>query len=106
LCAAAGIDFLSVPIPDRGVPESHRDFRELALRLSGMVDQGKCLVIHCRQGVGRAAMMAAAILVTDGATVDDAFDRIAKARGCPVPDTPEQRQWLARFNREFPHPNS
>jgi hypothetical protein len=30
-------------------------------------------------------------------SADTAFRIIEEARGCPVPDTPEQRQWVERF---------
>lgn len=42
-------------------------------------------------------MMAACVLVSLGEEPDTAFERIARARGCPVPDTAEQREWVLRF---------
>jgi hypothetical protein len=43
-------------------------------------------------------MMAAATLVALGETPERAFAMIQEARGCEVPDTPEQLQWVKRFS--------
>jgi len=59
----------------------------------------KNILIHCRMGVGRAAMIAAALLVRRGQSVEEAFAQIAAARGCAVPDTSEQRAWAAKLAR-------
>ncbi len=48
-------------------------------------------------GIGRAAVIAACVLAMLGVAVDTAFEAIAVARGCPVPDTLEQRAWVAQF---------
>jgi protein-tyrosine phosphatase len=65
------------------------------------MEQGETVAVHCRQGVGRSALLAACILAALGDRPDLAFERIAKARGCPVPDTPEQREWANRFAGEI-----
>lgn len=96
-CEKAGIEFLAFPIADRGVPLSGKDTWELVRRLEQKLAQGKKIAIHCRQGVGRAAMLAACVLASSGVDPASAWERIAAARGCAVPDTSEQRQWVARF---------
>jgi hypothetical protein len=42
-----------------------------------------------------ASVLAAAVLVEEGLDPDDAWRRIAEARGRPVPDTEEQRAFVA-----------
>lgn len=96
-CQASGIDFLSFPIVDRGVPESRRKTLALAEQLQERLKQGAGVAIHCRQGMGRSAVIAACILCQQGESWERAFQRIAEARGCAVPDTDEQRDWLARL---------
>lgn len=96
-CAAAGIEFVRFPIVDRGVPESTSDFLGLVRRLTWYVEGGKAVAIHCRQGIGRSAVVAACVLAVLGERPDVALDRIAAARGRPVPDTDEQREWVLRF---------
>jgi protein-tyrosine phosphatase len=104
-CRAAGITFVSHPVPDRGLPVSPEAFRDVVLSLAAEVGRGSSVAVHCRQGVGRAAMLAAAILAARGLPVTAAFERVAAARGCPVPDTTVQRAWVAAFAaRTFPTP--
>jgi hypothetical protein len=48
-------------------------------------------------------MIAAAVLVKGGSTPDDALKMISDVRDLPVPETPEQREWVRRFSkRELP----
>jgi protein-tyrosine phosphatase len=96
-CAAAGIEFVSFPFADRGVPTSAPDALALVRRLAALVAGGRAVAVHCRQGVGRSAVIATGVLVSLGETPEAAFDRIARARRRPVPDTPQQREWVQRF---------
>jgi protein-tyrosine phosphatase len=92
LCEANGISYLSFPIRDRNIPISKRDALDFARRLVNLLQDGRSVVIHCRQGVGRSALVAACVLVLGGVSVDKAFEQIENARGCSVPDTEEQRR--------------
>ncbi len=94
---AAGIRFFSFPIPDRQTPASAEKLRRLSEQLLALLDAGKSVAIHCRQSVGRSALLAATLLVEAAIRPDEAFRRIAEARGCPVPDTLEQRVWVERL---------
>ncbi len=94
---AAGIEFLEFPIVDRSVPSSEASFASLVRRLDKRLAAGKVIGIHCRQGIGRSALVAAALLVGTGVNPEAAFEQVSKARGVPVPETPEQRQWIMRF---------
>ncbi len=98
-CTANGIAFVSCPIPDRGIPDSVEDVRSLVFAMHAFLDSGNNVGVHCRMGVGRSAIVAASCLVQWGLTGDEALKRIANARGCPVPDTDEQREWVHRFGR-------
>ncbi|MGH7887499.1 MAG: protein-tyrosine phosphatase family protein [Candidatus Binatia bacterium] len=62
-----------------------------------MLTQGKSVAIHCRQGIGRSALIAACLLVVSGITPETAFARIGASRGYAVPETSEQRQWVMQF---------
>ncbi len=99
LCRAAGLEFVAVPVRDREVPPSAVDFWRAAARMSRRTAQGGRVLVHCRQGIGRASLMAAAILLRSPSSApsdaEAAFRRIEGARGRSVPDTPEQREWLA-----------
>jgi len=93
----AGIRFFAFPIPDRQTPRSAEKMRILTGQLSALLVNRQAVAIHCRQSVGRSALLAAALLVEAGISPDEAFNRIESARGCPVPDTLEQRLWVEQL---------
>ena len=103
LTQARGLLFISLPTEDRGVPPSWDDASLAVAKIEEMLRQGRNVAVHCRQGIGRSGMIAAAVLVKDGSVPDDSMKRISDARGLPVPETPEQREWVRRFSkRELP----
>jgi len=94
---AAGIKFVAYPIPDRTVP-THMDSVEKILRsVEEKLGEGMNVGIHCRQGIGRSALLAAAALLIGGMDVKQIWNRVEKARGRPVPETKEQEDWLEKF---------
>jgi protein-tyrosine phosphatase len=96
-CAAVAIEFFSFPIADRGIPVSVSDAVGLVRRLVTLLAGGKAVAVPCRQGVGRSALVAACVLAALGEAPDAALARVARARGCPLPDTAEQRAWVRQF---------
>ena len=93
-CCRQALAFYSFPIPDRGVPQSREDATTLARDLADEVRRGRSVAVHCRQGIGRSALMAALILSWTGTESEQALLDIEAARGRPVPDTQEQRDWI------------
>jgi protein-tyrosine phosphatase len=103
----AGMQFRSFPIIDRWVPASKKDALRLIEDLDADLAAGKNVSIHCRQGIGRAGLIAASLLVARGRQPEDAFEHVSMVRGVTVPETPEQRAWveaLAAQLTEFGHP--
>lgn len=96
-CKEYGIQFRSFPIPDRGVPASVNGFAHFVQEIEKAVNAGKKIGLHCRQGIGRSSLMAAALLMSAGESPEAAWEAIRVARGCPVPDTIEQRNWVKDF---------
>ena len=93
-CAAAGISFVNVPIPDRSVPSDTNAFLRSVEQLATRVREGRYVAVHCRASIGRSSVLAACILVRLGWDAKTAFDAIEGARGRSVPDTSEQKQWV------------
>lgn len=93
-CAQSGLTFISFPIEDRATPSPSAHFTALVDRLAEYSRNGKAVAIHGRGGIGRSSMIAACVLVKNGFSPHAAFQTIEEARGCPVPDTQEQRQWV------------
>jgi protein-tyrosine phosphatase len=90
-----GVELVSFPIPDYSVPRSRKDMADLVRQLERALASGKSVAVHCRQGIGRSSLVIASLLVAAGEDPNEAFRRIEKARGRPVPDTAEQREWVA-----------
>jgi protein-tyrosine phosphatase len=92
-----GVEFQSFPIPDYGLPRSRASFLEWVHGLEKALQSGRNVGVHCRQGIGRSSVVVASLLVAAGEDADEAFRRIEKARGRPVPDTAEQRKWVSEM---------
>jgi protein-tyrosine phosphatase len=98
---ASGLDFLSFPILDRSVPNSHEAVAQLLDRIVDALHGGKGVALHCRQGIGRSGMIAAAALISGGENADTAINAVRRSRGLEVPETHAQRQWIADFSSWF-----
>ena len=92
-----GLTFINFPIADYSVPRSQDAMRQFVHELRAQLSQGNKVGIHCRQGIGRSSLVAACVLVALGETSENAFRQIESARGVPVPDTIEQKNWVASF---------
>lgn len=93
-CGEIGIEFLPFVIEDRSVPSSADQFCQFVGRVDSVLKDGKAVAVHCRAGIGRSSITVASLLIQRGFLPDAAFRAIESARGCPVPDTSEQRQWI------------
>lgn len=96
LCADSGIAFHRFPIPDRGLPDDTGQAMRFAAEIASA---GKPIAIHCRAGIGRSSLMAAAMLVADGMDPVAALTAIESARGLSIPDTEAQRAWVLALER-------
>ncbi|MGH9800596.1 MAG: protein-tyrosine phosphatase family protein [Blastocatellia bacterium] len=97
---AAGLEFISFPIVDRSVPASSSAAITLLEELLRLLVAGKNVGIHCRQGIGRSALVAAGVLVIDGYSANAAFQMVGDARGIPVPETEQQSNWVISLAKE------
>jgi protein-tyrosine phosphatase len=97
LAEQSGLNFLSYPIPDRRTPSDISSFRRFAAVLAERVRGGERIGVHCRGSIGRSTVMAASVLIHLGWTPRQALMAVALARGCPVPDTEEQRDWIFAY---------
>jgi len=98
---AQGLRFSSFPIPDRQVPKSEAKLAEALEKVGGDLSAGKNVVVHCRQGVGRSGLVAACLLVRNGMSPGAAVEMVSAVRGAPVPETPEQRDWIDHYAAAF-----
>jgi len=91
---ALGMDFVSFPIPDMGIPTSVEKFASLSKMLLKQVDSGINTLVHCHAGIGRSGLMAAGMLLHCDLGPQQAFTHVSKMRGVRVPETRQQEDWL------------
>ena len=92
-----GMRFISYPLEDRSVPQDRRAFTEFVVRLGKRLQAGEKIGVHCQGCIGRSTVVTASTLIKLGWTAERALDEIEVARGCLVPDTEEQRDWILDF---------
>jgi protein-tyrosine phosphatase len=95
--AQAGLEYRSYPIPDRHTPPNIPGFRRFVREIADALRNGEQIGVRCRGSIGRATLVAACSLIELGWKPDAALRAIEGARGCPVPDTPEQRDWILGY---------
>jgi protein-tyrosine phosphatase len=94
LCQRAGIEFISFPIQDRGVPTSRHEAVHLVTDLAIRAKTGSGVAIHCRAGIGRSGLIAGCVLFRLGIKQPDIFPILSRARGTTIPDTTAQAEWV------------
>jgi protein-tyrosine phosphatase len=100
LCHGVNLQFVSFPIPDRGVPSNSVEFAKLVTALEHRLRSGESVAVHCRAGIGRSGLLGACVLGAFGVDPDSAFGMLSRARGVTVPDTDAQVAWVRQFVRD------
>jgi protein-tyrosine phosphatase len=93
-----GIQFIHFPISDFSVSKKEAKFIILAKSLSKQIDLGQIIAIHCKAGIGRSSLLAAAILIHRGFNPNEVFSYISEYRGTAVPDKKSQVDWLLNLS--------
>lgn len=91
-----GMEYISYPIEDRGLPSSVKEYLDFTKRIYHEAAGGLHTVVHCRAGIGRTGLIAAGVLLHCGFEPKKAFEHISKKRGVRVPDTDEQIDWVVK----------
>jgi protein-tyrosine phosphatase len=94
LCLEKNINYINFPITDRNIPKENDNTDQFIRLLVEKLNKGLSVVIHCRMGIGRSSIIAAAVLLEYDLKVSDVIENIIKIRGVRVPDTDEQLTWL------------
>ena len=88
---ASGVEFRPFPVPDRDVPASRESVAELTSGIIETLETVRNVAVHCRQGIGRSALIAGGVLVAAGEDPDTAFETIEQSRGLQQSDVSEAR---------------
>lgn len=94
LCISHGIDFISCPISDHGVPDDDAVVEAAARRALDHLTAGRRVAAHCFAGIGRSPLLTAAVLVLHGVPAGTAWEKLKRARGLRLPDTKAQLEWI------------
>lgn len=101
-----GMKFLSLPIPDRDVPNSETEVASILEALDKRLTAGENVLIHCRQGIGRSGLIAACLLINQGMDPEDAVTKVSQSRGLTVPETAAQRRWIDHYREVLSAPKT
>jgi protein-tyrosine phosphatase len=97
------IEFVSLPIADRGIPSSESAFAGAIEWLDSALAAGRTVVVHCRQGIGRSGVAAACALALNGVEPAEAIARVSWVRGLTVPETEPHREWIELYASHLTH---
>ena len=101
LCRSNGLQFVSFPIEDFGVPASTEVALQLVKQLNDLLGRGKNIGFHCHGCIGRAPLIASCVLMFSGKSAEQAFELVSVARGYPIPEGRAQAEWGKNFAREL-----
>ena len=101
LCLSNGLQFISFPLQDFGVPASVDVTLGLVKELNDLLTSRKSIGFHCHGCIGRAPLIASCVLMYSGASAEKAYDLISLARGYPIPEAQAQAEWGKKFAREL-----
>ena len=76
-----GIEVSGFPIADFSVPVDMERFHTLVEEVILRLRSGQCVIIHCRAGIGRSGLFAAALLTTLEMSSNDVLLSVKNAGG-------------------------
>ena len=93
---SCGMTWHHLPLVEQEVPSSDamKCWRSLSPRLHRALERGSRVLLHSRHGNGRAAMIAALLLIERGRSVPNALDAVRALRADAI-KTVEHEAWLA-----------
>lgn len=101
LCRKYQMQYLNLPIKDRGVPDDVGVFIQLISSIDQGLKEGKKIVVHCRMGIGRTSMVTAGVLLKNGSQAESVFEFLSEKRTLMVPDIQEQVEWIKELEKVF-----
>lgn len=95
---ARGMIHRWLPIADRATPPIEAARRTVA-EVRAALACGERVVVHCMAGIGRSGLFAACLLVSEGATADDAIALVRRVRDPDAVETAKQEAFVRSWAR-------
>ncbi|HCJ30468.1 MAG TPA: protein phosphatase [Pseudomonas sp.] len=98
LCAAHGLEWFQLPVPDEQNPGEAFDaqWARHRPRVLALLDEGRRVAIHCKGGSGRTGLIAARILIERGVPRERAIGLVQALRSKAIRH-PAHAAWIAQF---------
>ncbi|WP_186370564.1 ADP-ribosylglycohydrolase family protein [Enterobacter sp. DE0047] len=92
---ARDMDWFQLPITDGTMPDEtfERRWVYAGLRLRTLLREGKCILVHCRSGLGRTGLISARLLIELGMSAEESIAAVNEARPGSLEST-VQKQYL------------
>ncbi len=104
---ALNMIWLHLPVRNTSLPDERfmEKWRMVVPSLCNLLQKGQHVIVHCKEGIGRAGLVAASLLVELGVPVEDSIRIVRKARpGSLFLDSHEKYcQSLAHNKQGFAH---
>jgi len=92
--------YISLPIPDYGIPIDVTPFLGLVRETAADLQHGKSVLVHCGAGIGRTGTFAVAVKMACGLPLQEATQRVTSARSGP--ENEKQRSFLKAVSQLLP----
>lgn len=103
LLASFGIRLLHLPVLDH-LPPSQAQLARGTQWVSEQIVDGRKVLIHCREGIGRSVVLACCVLMSDGHELTSAL-RLVKARRWGVALSRAQSESIEQFSGQIRRPS-
>ncbi|HXA93661.1 MAG TPA: ADP-ribosylglycohydrolase family protein [Steroidobacteraceae bacterium] len=104
----ASILYFQRPIPDHGLPAQREQMRDIVRFVSGQLEAGRRVYVHCRAGIGRTGTVIGCLLAERGFAGQAALEELNRLwRQSPrsqtwryVPETLDQADYVCQWRAE------